>query len=356
MQSPDAVPCDADATRTAVKDILDCYAVKVAMKALARHLLPAAGMANPSARRVGSRTRRLGSQTAAFPSHRAIPALIPATVVEPPEHIRYAAGVEHPAAEHGQDLPEDVLMVVKEITRQHAEGCELAAPRKAAIKALQRAAKVLEPVNAKLDAILPSHVLGMVQRPNIALLSVLEQLVRSPDPELPADMAAGMPVVGDIPPSGWWEVDVKLASEDIDTMNHESWHDSIERQARSEASRPDKAGDLAAVWERTLDEVEEGLMHGPFTRAQIDTAYGAGQWRAMRRFGVLQNGKVRGCDNARSSQTNASTTTYEKLGCDGPDFSAKVARAFAAEFGRYGMSVPAMLGGTDDLAKHSIVE
>ena len=93
MQSPDAVPCDADATRTAVKDILDCYAVKVASKALARHLLPASGLANPSARRIGSRTRRLGSQTAAFPSHRAIPALVPATVVEPPEHIRYAAGV-----------------------------------------------------------------------------------------------------------------------------------------------------------------------------------------------------------------------------------------------------------------------
>ena len=199
MQSPDAVPCDADATRIAVKAILNCYATKVATKALARHLLPAAGMANPSARRVGSRTRRLGSQTAAFPSSRAIPALIPATVVEPPEHIRHAAGVVHPAAEHGQDLPEDVLMVVSEITRQHAEGCELAAPRKAAIKALQRAVKALEPVNAKLDAVLPSHVLGMVQRPNIALLSVLEQLVRSPDPELPADMAAGMPVVGDIP-------------------------------------------------------------------------------------------------------------------------------------------------------------
>ena len=68
----------------------------------------------------------------------------------------------------------------------------------------------------------------------------------------------------------------------------------IEKQARAEAARPDKAGDLAAVWERTLAEVEEGLMHGPFTRAQIDTAYGAGAWRAMRRFGVLQKGKVRG--------------------------------------------------------------
>ena len=139
MQSPDAVPCDADATRAAVKGILDCYAVKVATKALARHLLPASGLANPSARRAGSRTRRLGSQTAAFPSSRAIPALVPATVVEPPEHIRYAAGVVHPAAEHGQELPEDVLVVVSEITRQHAEGYEPAAPRKHAVKALQRA-------------------------------------------------------------------------------------------------------------------------------------------------------------------------------------------------------------------------
>jgi hypothetical protein len=350
MQSPDAVPCDADATRTAVKDILDCYAVKVASKALARHLLPASGLANPSARRVGSRTRRLGSQTAVFPSHRAIPALVPATVVEPPEHIRYAAGVDHPAAEHGQDLPEDVLVTVSEITRQHAGGYEPAAPRKHAVKALQRAVKLLEPVNAKLDAVLPAHVLGMVQRPNVALLCVLERVVRSPDSELAADMAVGMPVVGDIPPSGWWEVDVKLAAEDITMMDHAEWHDSIERQARSEAARPEKSGDLAAVWDRTMDEVEEGLMHGPFSRAQIDAAYGAGQWRAMRRFGVLQNGKVRGCDNARSSQTNAATTTFEKLGCDGPDFSAKVARAFAAEFEKYGLPVPAMMGGTDDLA------
>jgi hypothetical protein len=223
-------------------------------------------------------------------------------------------------------------------------------PRDTAIKALRQAKRALEPINARIDAVLPRHVLGMVQRPDIAMLHVLAQLVRSPDTEMASDMAAGMQVVGAVTPSSWWETDIKIAQEDIDELDHGAWHDVIEKQARAEAARPDKAGDLAAVWERTLAEVEDGLMHGPFTRAQIDTAYGAGAWRAMRRFGVLQKGKVRGCDNARTSLHNAATTTFEKLGCDSPDFSAKVARAFAAEYGKRGMPVPRMMGGTDDLA------
>ena len=45
-------------------------------------------------------------------------------------------------------------------------------------------------------------------------------------------------------------------------------------------------------------------MHGPFSRAQLDECYGPSQWRAMRRFGVLQKGKLRCCDNARTSEHN----------------------------------------------------
>ena len=350
MQAPDARPIDLDATRVAVKGILDCRAVRRATQALARCLVPAAGMANASAWRAGTRARRLGSQSAVFPSPKAVPALVSDEVVEPPEHIRHAAGAVHPAAEHGQDLPEDVLVVIAQITQLHAERRSLEHPRVEAIKGMRRAAKLLAPVNARIDAVLPQHVLGMVQRPNIAMLAVLQELVQSPDPEFATDMAAGMPVVGDIAPSGWWEVAVKLATEDVGELDHEAWHEALEREARADARRPDKAGDLLAVWERTGEEVSEGLMHGPFSRAQVDEAYGAGQWRAMRRFGVLQNGKIRGCDNARASLTNSATTTFEKLGCDSPDFSAKVARAFAAEFAKHGLPMPQMMGGTDDLA------
>ena len=32
--------------------------------------------------------------------------------------------------------------------------------------------------------------------------------------------------------------------------------------------------------------------------------YGGGSWRVVRRSGILQNGKVRGVDNARTSKTN----------------------------------------------------
>ena len=114
MQAPDARPIDLDATRVAVKSILDCREVRRATRALARCLVPAAGMANASAWRAGTRARRLGSQSAVFPSPKAVPALVSDEVVEPPEHIRHAAGAVHPAAEHGQDLPEDVLLELAE--------------------------------------------------------------------------------------------------------------------------------------------------------------------------------------------------------------------------------------------------
>ena len=40
------------------------------------------------------------------------------------------------------------------------------------------------------------------------------------------------------------------------------------------------------------------------TKAQVDSIFGKGKWRGIRRRGLLQNDKVRGIDNARTSGTN----------------------------------------------------
>lgn len=51
---------------------------------------------------------------------------------------------------------------------------------------------------------------------------------------------------------------------------------------RQQAREPNKVADAAAVHARTLEEVQKGLMRGPFAKEQVDAAYGVGGWRPMR--------------------------------------------------------------------------
>ena len=87
----------------------------------------------------------------------------------------------------------------------------------------------------------------------------------------------------------------------------------------------------------------------------MDAAYGEGYWRAMRRFGILQNGKIRACDNARRALHNAATRRVERMACESPDFPARVAAAFHRAQRRpqskwASRDALEMLSGTDDLA------
>ena len=91
-------------------------------------------------------------------------------------------------------------------------------------------------------------------------------------------------------------------------------------------------------------------MRGPFTRGDLDDAYGKGNWREMIRFGVWQKGKLRGCDNGRGSLHNEGVYRHEKLVCEAADFPARVARALARACEVLDLPPPAMIGGTDDLS------
>ena len=75
-------------------------------------------------------------------------------------------------------------------------------------------------------------------------------------------------------------------------------------------------------WIRTKEEVEEGLMKGPYSRARMDKRYKRGRWRCIGRNGVLQKGKWRCVDNGRASKHNKATTMYERITCGKPDFPA----------------------------------
>ena len=67
----------------------------------------------------------------------------------------------------------------------------------------------------------------------------------------------------------------------------------------------------------------------------------------MRRFGVLQKGKVRCCDNARTSEHNDCVHRHEKVAGESADFPARVAGGFADE---YGEPVPMESGNDENTA------
>lgn len=141
------------------------------------------------------------------------------------------------------------------------------------------------------------------------------------------------------PPSTWME-----------GRRHDGWVRRLESELRGKLQLGSLKAGMATVREKTLAEVSRGLAAGPFSKAQLDSAYGVGSWRPMQRFSVLHKNKVRPCDNARQSGSNEGTSTYEKLRCEKADFPARVARAFARLSEEIDHPFLPLRGGTDDLA------
>ncbi|KAL3917749.1 MAG: hypothetical protein SGPRY_006280, partial [Prymnesium sp.] len=137
---------------------------------------------------------------------------------------------------------------------------------------------------------------------------------------------------------------------DLDRLDHSEWTSLLEGRMRRKLHNPLHREAMQTVRAKTLSEVERGLAAGPFSRAQLDAAYGEGAWRPMERFGVIQKGKTMPCDNAWESGSNDGTATSEKLRCDRADFEARVARLFARLAEERGHPFQPLMGGTDDLA------
>ena len=290
--------------------------------------------------------RRVRVQCKAFPSYRAPPPLVPEEASTVPEHLAHIATLEHPAAQERAALSPDAEDAVHWYARQLcANGAHAVhSHREKVMRLLRTAAAELQDVNSRIEPYVIEPIRAMPQRVDVALLHVIAQAVQSPDAELAIGFALGFPAVGDIPPSGWWPIKVEAAERDFATIDHDAWVRSAAAKACA------RAEDAHALWEKTMEEVRRRLVHGPFSKEQLDAAFGRGTWRPMVRFGVLQNAKLRPCDNAKGSGSNAATSTFESLLCDSPDFPARVCMAFAAATQALGVAMPPMAAGTEDVA------
>ena len=341
---PSPPPEDMAQREQAIRQRLDCRAVRRQVARIRGRMLCGKGR-HASTSACGS-SRRGRTQCKVFPSRWALPPLVPDEAATVAEHLAHVASVEHPAAQQRAELPEDAEEAVQWIAHGLAEESAhaLIARRESNMRVLRKAAKELAAVNASIEPFVLDSVRAMPQRVDVALLHVLAAAVNSPDLDVAIGYALGYDPVGDVWPSGWWPVKVTAATMDFAETDNDAW------VARASAKACTRAEHAQPLWDATMAEVEKGLVHGPFTKSQLDTAFGVGQWRPMVRFAVLQGAKLRPCDDAKKSGSNKATSTFESLLCDTPDFPARVCMAFHAAARERGCAMPEMAGGTEDLS------
>ena len=223
------------------------------------------------------------------------------------------------------------------------------------LNTLRSVAASLEAQNSILHqqarATTPRLIAGKV---HVALLAAIVDSLEWPDNCLPVAMLEGMPVVGQIEDTGVFRSVVPdLSPHEFEEKKqvifnataNDRWNLSLESDIRMSGVSNEDASSLKAVTDK---EIDLGFLSPYLSKRELDEKYGIGGWRAMRRFGVWQNGKLRAVDDGKSSSSNTATYMLETIALPTFEFPAIVAQHIADVLS-HGEEIPDMEIGCDDL-------
>ena len=259
----------------------------------------------------------------------------------------------YPSALVWEKSPKDLQDAVRFVCSYHSKPAALIKRRATICAVIQHVSTLLRPLSEALAARAPEHGRSLPTSINIAFLSALARAISFPDHLLPAKLLFGSPVVGDIPAPGVFRDNVKFATSSASKFDRISWTEELHAKIRARGLRSTKASRDAdrKVLAKTIQEVDDpppkgGWTMGPFTKADMYVRFPNGFWPS-RRFGVLQKGEIRPCDNCRESQQNACSTTRESISSDAADFPAQLASLYYSILG----DSCDLRGGCDDWKK-----
>ena len=247
---------------------------------------------------------------------------------------------EHPlaAALGSMQLDTDLQIAIGTLV---ARGERIVSDREERMAILRSLAAELEPLRAAIDECKSPEARAIALPFNVAFTAAcIDALGHAwPDKRLPLLYTIGFNVVFDIEDSGVFRSAETPASITRDEFmaGNTRMNAKTERILRSSATKsdPDEVARRKACWERTKEEIAQGLVSKPKSRAQIDRKYGRGRWRALKRSAIWQKRKWRCIDNGKFSKHNKATRTRERLTTGRADFPLVVTRAFAkAELAR----------------------
>ena len=137
-----------------------------------------------------------------------------------------------------------------------------------------------------------------------AFLATMVALLRWPDKQLATALVVGFDIVGDLAHSGVFHHIIQEGKLPLDEWLGTAAEADLARLLRSRP--PEHVQDIL---ELTQEEIEKEFCSPLRTAREMDDLFGAGGWRFVERFLVVQpDGKKRAIDNARKSGHNAHTT------------------------------------------------
>jgi hypothetical protein len=170
-----------------------------------------------------------------------------------------------------------------------------------------------------------------------------------PDVEMCAGFINGFRIVGNLWPLTYIHraklTQATMDSEECHHANNMRMIGSIRR--RGLRARGDALEDLTECYAKTVQEVEDGWMEGPFSFSDLSERFPEGFWVMQRNpHRRYPNAAVRPVDVGKRSVHNKCTTAHESIQCENADYGCRMAAIFRDKLGPTAMKI-----GTDDLKK-----
>jgi len=246
-------------------------------------------------------------------------------------HIKRAIELEHPFAVEAR-MEFDLEFVIEALAET---GTDISLLRNKSLKAWRKIVAAL----SRLDSFARNQKHTIVEAfPGLAPMTIAFaiKLLKWPDESLPWCCVNGFPIVGVIPPTGVFRP-VDSTAEHPEPSEAELLGDNALAWLRELKNTP-PSRDAQAIFDATMKEVGLGLTSSLLKQNDLDSLYGAGNWRALARHIVHQNGNDRPIDDAKRNGDNACTDTIETITCVPPEFLVLLSKRIvqrAKECGRF---------------------
>lgn len=185
---------------------------------------------------------------------------------------------------------------------------ELNKYRLSVVKQWRTWADDLESDEDKLHRAMERKVASIMKPKRVLLLKKIAESFEWVDESVFNEMVEGFMLTGMPNPSGLFPTEVNVPSMTPDQLDDQYSVLKPIIWKSIETSKPDKD-----VWDATMIEAEEkGWLEGPLRWDELERRFPEG-WAPVRRFGIVQSGKVRVIDDFSENETDLAYASQEKL-------------------------------------------